>query len=411
MKKIVIVILLTLGFLALTARPVVAFEAHTISVTARIELPEDPSEPPEKDLSHWVLGLCGDHQVERAYPKYSGPATDPTSNVYGIKWDTPSVYDENKTKSGATYVVELDGWWELGNVATAVKAGAGHDPVTGEILGASCTSSATQPEQPTATGSTVLDGWKIVLLRATYTDDSKTVLEYWVGPANQDVPQTYSDIALNEFLADPSGPEPDSEWVEVYNLSGSPIDIDGWVLYDEYDSQDLVIDSSHTGGSTMVPAGGLLRITHGSGSSFSLNNDTDVIRLYDGDKDAAGTQLIVLVRYFEALEDKTWKRKPDDYAGYGVWVDPPLTPEAPPAKEGQEPEPESEPEPDPEPEVTPEPEPEPETESETGDVAAAVSAALEEPPEASESAKAVEPDPPEASESAKTKEEGPPDET
>mgnify|MGYP001106200487 CR=1 FL=1 len=95
MKKLVIAILLTLGFLTLTARPVAAFEAHVISVTAKIEL-EEPPEPPDKDLSHWVLGLCPEQTLINAFPEYSGPAPDPTSGVYGVKWDTPEVYEKNK---------------------------------------------------------------------------------------------------------------------------------------------------------------------------------------------------------------------------------------------------------------------------------------------------------------------------
>ncbi|MBI2098284.1 MAG: lamin tail domain-containing protein [Candidatus Wildermuthbacteria bacterium] len=45
-------------------------------------------------------------------------------------------------------------------------------------------------------------------------------------------------VLINEFLPNPTGADnaamPDGEFVELYNGSGSPVDVNGWVLYDNF---------------------------------------------------------------------------------------------------------------------------------------------------------------------------------
>ncbi len=48
-------------------------------------------------------------------------------------------------------------------------------------------------------------------------------------------------VILNEVLANPLGPEPQQEWVELYNDGSLPVDLDGYLLAD-------------LGGETLLPA-------------------------------------------------------------------------------------------------------------------------------------------------------------
>jgi len=79
---------------------------------------------------------------------------------------------------------------------------------------------------------------------------------------------------------------PQGEWIELYNLSSSPIDISGWHLEDA-DSNVLTITSGNAdndgdtadAGETTIPANGYLVVY--DNSIFSLNNDGDTIKLYN----------------------------------------------------------------------------------------------------------------------------------
>jgi hypothetical protein len=68
-------------------------------------------------LSHWVLGIgnCKGHVVDTD-PDYSDFNTDPTTNLYGIKWNT------NNPSDTMTFVITLDGNYQEGQVQVAAKA-------------------------------------------------------------------------------------------------------------------------------------------------------------------------------------------------------------------------------------------------------------------------------------------------
>lgn len=74
----------------------------------------------DHDLSHWVLALCEDHNVIDAsyYPKWE-VVTDPTTNVYGIKWDK----EIDKNGGTITFSFTLDGVYDTDVVDVAFKAG------------------------------------------------------------------------------------------------------------------------------------------------------------------------------------------------------------------------------------------------------------------------------------------------
>ncbi|MCK5086947.1 MAG: hypothetical protein KAQ90_05470, partial [Melioribacteraceae bacterium] len=87
---------------------------------------EDPA------LSHWVLGLCDDHTVLSSNYSYE-VNTDPTTGVYGIKWDKGIEPDES-----FTFTFTLDGIYDVVDVEAAVKAG--QIKSYGDVPGPSCDS-------------------------------------------------------------------------------------------------------------------------------------------------------------------------------------------------------------------------------------------------------------------------------
>lgn len=136
-------------------------------------------------------------------------------------------------------------------------------------------------------------------------------------------------IILNEFLPNPHGSDkahkPGGEWVELYNMGSSSVDVAGWALYDESDSHKLLITTTNTDtGSTVIPPGDYLVVYRNGNSNFALDNtEGDEVRLFDG-KISDGATLIDSHAYTEdAPEGKSFARSsyiPD------VWVDPIPTP-------------------------------------------------------------------------------------
>ena len=143
------------------------------------------------------------------------------------------------------------------------------------------------------------------------------------------------DIVINKFLANPLGTNTDrgdtdlpldGEWVELYNNSDTEININGWYLYDSDDDHELEINStnvdtdndlSDTNDLPVVLAHGWLRIYRNSDGDFSLNNDGDEIRLYNGQIGDTGVELIDQFIYQNDVADgEIWQRSPD---GIGSW--------------------------------------------------------------------------------------------
>jgi len=96
------------------------------------------------------------------------------------------------------------------------------------------------------------------------------------------------DIVINEFMADPDCEAQDvGEYVELYNTTGSDIDIEGWTIEDD-GSDNHTFNSAN--GTTIVPAGGYLVCGRDINSeadpdyeySFILANSGDEIVLKEG---------------------------------------------------------------------------------------------------------------------------------
>ena len=72
-------------------------------------------------------------------------------------------------------------------------------------------------------------------------------------------------VVINEIMYNPTGKKADSkaEWVELYNPSGSSIDLNGWTIWTgSQTTEDTLISHPQFGdGSTTIPAGGYAVIT------------------------------------------------------------------------------------------------------------------------------------------------------
>jgi len=134
-------------------------------------------------------------------------------------------------------------------------------------------------------------------------------------------------VVINEFIPDPEGddnaPMPEGEWVELYNLGDAEVNVSGWVLYDSVDTNELYITPENTNtGDTIVPANGWLVVYRDGDGDFSLNQDADEVRLYDG-YPVADSNLIDETSYASSTTGQSWARIPD---GTGEWQEADPTP-------------------------------------------------------------------------------------
>lgn len=148
--------------------------------------------------------------------------------------------------------------------------------------------------------------------------------------------QPTATIVLNEIYPneDAGAVAPlEREWVELYNGTGSPVDVLGWKLSElsfgatTTENFYTVVASGasfstevqpYDGASTIIPAGGLLVIEFGGTSK--LNNGGDTVSLYD-DIDT----LLDAYAYPSTIAGKSHARIPDG----ATWVDPLPTPGTP----------------------------------------------------------------------------------
>ena len=72
------------------------------------------------------------------------------------------------------------------------------------------------------------------------------------GTENQEFSACDSDLRINEFVPNPEGVVSGAEWLELYNIGSSSVDLDGWTV--EWGTKEFSSDELLSGGS--VPAGG-----------------------------------------------------------------------------------------------------------------------------------------------------------
>ena len=79
-------------------------------------------------------------------------------------------------------------------------------------------------------------------------------------------PKDFQSVVINELMYYPDVGVQDEkhyEWVELYNLGDSAVDLDGWTIWTEKDQHDdtLIADPQFGNGSTTIPANGYAIIT------------------------------------------------------------------------------------------------------------------------------------------------------
>lgn len=115
---------------SLSSPPVYNSESNTTTFTFSVTSGTKPS------ISHWTIAIdpdCGGPEilVGSNDPLVTWTESDPTTGVRGIKFDTG--YEDDETR---TVTLTLAGFWSIGDVSIAVKAGNGF--TTGTIQGPVC---------------------------------------------------------------------------------------------------------------------------------------------------------------------------------------------------------------------------------------------------------------------------------
>lgn len=144
--------------------------------------------------------------------------------------------------------------------------------------------------------------------------------------------ETTLHVVINEFMPNPAGTDdaamPGGEWVELFNPTSVSVNVDGWVLYDSSNSNELVISAANTNtGDTWVPSKGYLVVYRNGDGDFALNNSSgDSVRLFNDAIGSGGALIDSHVYAISVPENKSFARVPD---GSPNWIDPDPTPGAP----------------------------------------------------------------------------------
>src|SRR3989338_6201334 len=144
--------------------------------------------------------------------------------------------------------------------------------------------------------------------------------------------ETTLHVVINEFTPNPAGADdaamPEGEWVELFNPTSVSVDVDGWVLYDSSNSNELVISSANTDtGDTILPSKGFLVVYRNGDGDFILNNSSgDSVRLFDAAIGSGGALIDSHAYAISVPENKSFARVPD---GSPNWIDPDPTPGSP----------------------------------------------------------------------------------
>ncbi|MEJ2593617.1 MAG: lamin tail domain-containing protein [bacterium] len=143
-------------------------------------------------------------------------------------------------------------------------------------------------------------------------DDTPQDLE-WVVPSEP-------ELLINEIMYNSIGV--DQEWVELYNNTGSDIDLENWKLIDSDASHpSIIIPSGYS-----VPDGGYFTIAvegedpfpftpdYDGRGNFQLNNSGDIVRLYNSDG--------ILVDIVNFTDSDPWPTEPDGDGPSLALIDP-----------------------------------------------------------------------------------------
>lgn len=114
-----------------------------------------------------------------------------------------------------------------------------------------------------------------------------------------------SDIVINEFYALGGSDTPD--WIELFNKTDSKVDIEGWQIKDETESNKIILDG-------YVCPHSFRKFTF----SNRLNNGGDKIRLFKSGSDQSIDELTYFSQNIPAhTQEQSTGRSPD---GSGSWI-------------------------------------------------------------------------------------------
>jgi cardiolipin synthase len=98
-----------------------------------------------------------------------------------------------------------------------------------------------------------------------------------------------TSILINEVMYHPTENEGTNEWIELYNPSSEPIDLTGWTIADEKETDSLQADSNNGDGTTMIPPEGYAIITDfGTTVYQTFQVDEHAVRLVVDDSTLCG---------------------------------------------------------------------------------------------------------------------------
>lgn len=119
--------------------------------------------------------------------------------------------------------------------------------------------------------------------------DAATIHPDYTGVVPDPCASLLKQVRVNEFLANPDGADAGLEWIELVNLGGAAVDLDGWVVRDGTGRDRHVFAGTvlEAGRSLVVHAGNVTGIPGArevaSSGLLSLGNSSDQIALVDAD--------------------------------------------------------------------------------------------------------------------------------
>ncbi len=96
-------------------------------------------------------------------------------------------------------------------------------------------------------------------------------------------------LLINEVMFRPIDNENTNEWIELYNPTSDLINVDGWMIGDEKETDTIQADEVHGDGTTIIPSGGYAIVTDKGTTLYeSIIIPDDAIRLSVDDSTLCG---------------------------------------------------------------------------------------------------------------------------
>lgn len=128
------------------------------------------------------------------------------------------------------------------------------------------------------------------------------------GNTNSIAATDYSMLEITEFLPNPQGSDdasiPNGEWVEIYNNGNTEINLEGFIINDDYGNGLIISGINVLEDNATISADGFLVIYRNGDGKLELNNDgLDSVRLFD-----SSNNLIDEVSYSNSKEAVSWSK-------------------------------------------------------------------------------------------------------